>query len=217
MVIPEVLKGISLNIAKGEFISLVGPSGCGKSTLLRIIAGLEEQDTGHVLINDSIVDHIRPSDRNLSMVFQSYALYPHLNVFDNIAVPLRMRRLNTMQRLPILRWCIPGTRTKEKKIYEDVIHVSKQLEMEKATGEKTWPTVRRPETTSCCRPGNRSENLSRFLWMSHFLILTLPYVYICVQKLHNCTASLQTTFIYVTHDQGRSFNNVRPHCGHDEW
>src|SRR4051794_26862756 len=91
----EVLKGVDLSIEDGEFISLVGPSGCGKSTLLRIIAGLEPQTSGEVRIDGVCVDGARPSARNLAMVFQSYALYPHLSVFDNIAVPLRMKQLST--------------------------------------------------------------------------------------------------------------------------
>jgi multiple sugar transport system ATP-binding protein len=86
----EVLKGVDLTIQDGEFISLVGPSGCGKSTLLRIIAGLEPQSSGEIWIDGASADGVRPSARNLAMVFQSYALYPHLAVFDNIAVPLRM-------------------------------------------------------------------------------------------------------------------------------
>lgn len=84
----DVLKGVDLAIDDGEFVSLVGPSGCGKSTLLRIIAGLEPQGSGEVRIGGEPVDGVRPSQRNLAMVFQSYALYPHLGVFDNIAVPL---------------------------------------------------------------------------------------------------------------------------------
>jgi ABC transporter len=83
----EILKGIDLAIEDGEFIALIGPSGCGKSTLLRVIAGLEPQTSGEVRIGDVSVDGVRPSARNLAMVFQSYALYPHLTVFDNIAVP----------------------------------------------------------------------------------------------------------------------------------
>ena len=81
----SVLKGISLDIADGEFIVLVGPSGCGKSTLLRIIAGLEQQNSGSILIGGEAVDKLHPSKRDTAMVFQSYALYPHLTVETNIA------------------------------------------------------------------------------------------------------------------------------------
>ena len=89
-----VLSPIDLDIADGEFLTLVGPSGCGKSTLLRIIAGLERQDAGTVAIGGSSVDHLRPHERKVAMVFQNYALYPHLSVFENIALPLTMSRLS---------------------------------------------------------------------------------------------------------------------------
>ncbi len=98
----DVLKGIDLSIRPGEFLSLVGMSGCGKSTLLRIIAGLETPDRGSVSIGSSDVTDADPSDRNLAMVFQSYALYPHMTVRQNIATPLRMRRLSLAGRLPLI-------------------------------------------------------------------------------------------------------------------
>ena len=81
---------VSLDIADGEFVILVGPSGCGKSTLLRMIVGLEDITSGDMLIGDKRVNDKAPRDRNLSMVFQNYALYPHLTVFENIAFPLRL-------------------------------------------------------------------------------------------------------------------------------
>jgi multiple sugar transport system ATP-binding protein len=89
----EVLKNVNLAIQDKEFVVFVGPSGCGKSTLLRIIAGLEEATTGQVVIGGKDVSHAAPVDRGISMVFQSYALYPHLSVFENIAFPLRVARL----------------------------------------------------------------------------------------------------------------------------
>lgn len=98
----DFLKGISLSIRAGEFISLVGMSGCGKSTLLRIIAGLEQPDQGTISIGGKDVTESDPSDRNLAMVFQSYALYPHMSVRQNIATPLRMRRLSLAARLPLI-------------------------------------------------------------------------------------------------------------------
>ncbi|MCG7597812.1 ABC transporter ATP-binding protein [Mycobacterium sp. PSTR-4-N] len=81
---------VSLDIADGEFMILVGPSGCGKSTLLRMIVGLEDISSGDMMIGDTRVNDKAPRDRNLSMVFQNYALYPHLTVFENIAFPLRL-------------------------------------------------------------------------------------------------------------------------------
>jgi multiple sugar transport system ATP-binding protein len=90
----EVLKDVSLAIKDKEFVVFVGPSGCGKSTLLRIIAGLEEATEGKVLIGGEDVSNAAPVDRGISMVFQSYALYPHLSVFENIAFPLRVQKLS---------------------------------------------------------------------------------------------------------------------------
>jgi ABC-type sugar transport system ATPase subunit len=88
----SVLNDISLEASDGEFVVLLGPSGCGKSTLLRIIAGLEAQNTGSVSIGDQIVDALPPRDRDIAMVFQQYALYPHLTVRENLAFGLKMRK-----------------------------------------------------------------------------------------------------------------------------
>ena len=90
----HVIKDINLNIIDGEFIVLVGPSGCGKSTLLRIISGLEDLESGKILIENKDVTDKIPSDRKLSMVFQSYALYPHMNVFENIGFALKTSGIN---------------------------------------------------------------------------------------------------------------------------
>lgn len=87
----EVVHGIDLTIGDGEFLVLVGPSGCGKSTLLRMIAGLEEITSGTLRIGDTAVNELPPADRNIAMVFQDYALYPHMNVADNMAFGLKMR------------------------------------------------------------------------------------------------------------------------------
>ncbi len=84
---------MDLHIEHGEFTVLVGPSGCGKSTTLRMIAGLEEVTTGQISIGDRVVNDVEPRDRNISMVFQSYALYPHMNVADNMSFGLRMRKM----------------------------------------------------------------------------------------------------------------------------
>ena len=85
----EVIKGVNLEINDGEFVVFVGPSGCGKSTLLRMIAGLETETAGAIEIGGTNVTGMEPVDRGIAMVFQSYALYPHMSVFDNIAFPLR--------------------------------------------------------------------------------------------------------------------------------
>src|SRR6187431_335378 len=86
------VKGVSLDIADGEFVILVGPSGCGKSTLLRMIVGLEDITSGELTIDGTRVNDRAPRDRQLAMVFQNYALYPHLTVFENIAFPLRLQK-----------------------------------------------------------------------------------------------------------------------------
>jgi multiple sugar transport system ATP-binding protein len=88
----EVLKDIELSVADGEFVIFVGPSGCGKSTLLRIIAGLEDATTGHVLIGGANVDSVPPAKRGIAMVFQTYALYPHLTVEDNMSLGLKQAK-----------------------------------------------------------------------------------------------------------------------------
>ena len=87
------VQGIDLDIADREFIVLVGPSGCGKSTTLRMIAGLEEATSGEIYIGDQLVNDVPPKDRDIAMVFQNYALYPHMTVFENMSFGLRLRRL----------------------------------------------------------------------------------------------------------------------------
>lgn len=89
-----VLKEINLSIRKSEFLVLVGPSGCGKSTLLRTLAGLETPDTGDIIIDSKRINEVEPQNRNLAMVFQSYALYPHLTVFDNLAFALKIKNVS---------------------------------------------------------------------------------------------------------------------------
>jgi len=85
------VKDVSLDIRDGEFLVLLGPSGCGKSTTLRMVAGLEKPTSGDVYIGDILVNNVHPKDRDVAMVFQSYALYPHMTVHDNLAFPLKMR------------------------------------------------------------------------------------------------------------------------------
>ena len=94
-----ILRGIDLALTKGEFAVLVGPSGCGKSTLLRTVAGLEEPDAGTILLGDRDVTRAPPRDRDIAMVFQSYALYPHLTVRDNLAFGLKLRKASTPKEI----------------------------------------------------------------------------------------------------------------------
>ncbi len=95
---------ISLRSGEGEFLVLLGPSGCGKTTLLRMIAGLERPSSGHVLIGGRIVNDLPPRARKIAMVFQSYALYPHMNVRDNIAFPLKAQGMPRREQLERIQW-----------------------------------------------------------------------------------------------------------------
>ena len=88
----KVIHGIQFDIANGEFVVLVGPSGCGKSTLLRMLAGLEEISGGEIVIDGRVVNDLESKDRDIAMVFQSYALYPHMTVRDNMGFSLRLRK-----------------------------------------------------------------------------------------------------------------------------
>src|SRR6476469_9215729 len=90
----EVVHGVDAAIADGEFIVIVGPSGCGKSTLLRMIAGLETITAGEIAIGGRVVNDVEPKDRNIAMVFQNYALYPHMTVYENMSYGLRIRRMD---------------------------------------------------------------------------------------------------------------------------
>ena len=89
----QVIHGVDAEIADGEFIVIVGPSGCGKSTLLRMVAGLEEITGGEIAIGDRVVNKLEPAERDIAMVFQNYALYPHMSVFDNMAYGLKIAKV----------------------------------------------------------------------------------------------------------------------------
>ncbi|RYG92901.1 ABC transporter ATP-binding protein [Loktanella sp. IMCC34160] len=94
----EVIKGIDLDIRKGEFMVFVGPSGCGKSTLLRLISGLEQITSGDLLFDDEVVNNVIPSKRGIAMVFQSYALYPHMTVYDNMAFGMQLAKASKAEQ-----------------------------------------------------------------------------------------------------------------------
>ena len=91
----QVLKQIDLTVRDGEFLVLVGPSGCGKSTLLRALAGLESITHGRILIDGQLVNRLPPKDRDIAMVFQNYALYPHMSVLENLTFALKLRELTS--------------------------------------------------------------------------------------------------------------------------
>ncbi|MQQ08356.1 ATP-binding cassette domain-containing protein [Epibacterium sp. SM1979] len=196
----EVLKGVSLTIQDGEFLSLVGPSGCGKSTLLRLIAGLETQTSGSIRLAGQDVQGVRAADRNLSMVFQSYALYPHLSVRDNIAVPLRMRRMTGRQRLPVVGRVMPGARAATRQMAADVTHAAKTLEIDHLLDRK---------------PGQLSGGQRQRVALARAMVRD-PAAFLLDEPLSNLDAKLRVqtrveiaelhrrlgaTFVYVTHDQ----------------
>ncbi|MEO1638604.1 MAG: ABC transporter ATP-binding protein [Pseudomonadota bacterium] len=196
----EVLKGVTLDIADAEFVSLVGPSGCGKSTLLRIIAGLEDPTGGEIAIGGELVTATRAADRNLSMVFQSYALYPHLTVAENIAVPLRMRSLSASQRLPLIGPFLPGAREKGAEIASAVQDAAEMLEIGALLDRK---------------PGQLSGGQRQRVALGRALVRS-PAAFLLDEPLSNLDAKLRVqtraeiaqlhrklnaTFIYVTHDQ----------------
>ena len=90
----QVVHGVSMEVKDGEFVVIVGPSGCGKSTLLRMVAGLEPISGGEIVIGDRVVNELEPKDRDIAMVFQNYALYPHMSVYDNMSYGLRIKGFN---------------------------------------------------------------------------------------------------------------------------
>ena len=100
----KALKGIDLTTREGEFLTIVGPSGCGKTTLMLLIAGLETPTAGDVLLDGKVITPLPPRARNVAMVFQSYALYPHMSVADNIAFPLKARHVPKPEREHLIRW-----------------------------------------------------------------------------------------------------------------
>jgi len=198
-----VLKGIDLDIAPGEFITVLGPSGCGKTTLMRIVAGLERQDAGSVEIDGRQVDSLRPDERNIAMVFQSYALYPHLSAADNLALPLRMRRLHWRQRLPGARLFSGRVREIELEIAARVREVAALLQIEPLLGRK---------------PGQLSGGQKQRVAVGRAMVRE-PRVFLMDEPLSNLDAELRVhmraeiaqlhrrlgvTFIYVTHDQAEA-------------
>ena len=199
----RVLNGIDLTIADGEFLTLVGPSGCGKSTTLRIIAGLEAQTAGNVEIDEVVVDDVRPSRRDLAMVFQSYALYPHLTVRQNLATPLLMRDLGFWERFPLLGALVPGRRSKLETLGAAVRDAARTLEIEHLLDRK---------------PGQLSGGQRQRVALGRAMVRN-PAAFLMDEPLSNLDAglrvhmraelselhrSLGTTFVYVTHDQAEA-------------
>ncbi len=182
---------VSLDVRDGEFMVLLGPSGCGKTTTLRIIAGLEFPDEGRVLIDGKDVTDLEPRDRDVAMVFQNYALYPHMKVFDNIAFPLMIKRKSL------------GL-TKEE-IKKKVLEVARLLKIEDLLDRK---------------PGQLSGGQQQRVALARTLIRT-PKVWLMDEPLSNLDALLRLemraelkrlqkelgiTTIYVTHDQAEALS-----------
>lgn len=178
----KAVDGINLDINDKEFIVLVGPSGCGKSTTLRMIAGLEEISDGELYIDDELVNLVEPKNRDIAMVFQSYALYPHLSVRDNIAFALK----------------VAGVKKDER--YKKVDEVAKILQLEPVLNKK---------------PGTLSGGQRQRVALGRAMVRD-PKVFLFDEPLSNLDAklrvvmrgeivalhkNLETTFIYVTHDQ----------------
>ncbi|WP_028467233.1 ABC transporter ATP-binding protein [Nisaea denitrificans] len=199
----RVLNGLDIDIADGEFLTLVGPSGCGKSTLLRIIAGLEQQSAGDVAIGGRVVNQIRPSRRDLAMVFQSYALYPHLTVQQNMETPLRLRDLNGWERMPLVGAAMPGRGEKLKTLRGLVRETAETLKIEHLLQRK---------------PGQLSGGQRQRVALGRAMVRK-PVAFLMDEPLSNLDAALRvhmrselaelhhalkTTFIYVTHDQAEA-------------
>ena len=176
------VRDLNLEIHDGEFIVLVGPSGCGKSTTLRMLAGLEEATEGDIRIGDRVINDVAPRDRDIAMVFQSYALYPHMSVFDNMAFGLKMRH-------------VP-----KDEIQTKVREVAKMLALDALLARK---------------PGQLSGGQRQRVALGRAIVRS-PQVFLLDEPLSNLDAALrvetrinlqrlhrdlQTTFIYVTHDQ----------------
>ena len=196
----RILTGIDLQVRAGEFIALVGPSGCGKSTLLRIAAGLERPDSGRVLLNGKDLTSARAADRDMAMVFQSYALYPHLSARQNMALPLIMRRLNALERLPWVGRFIGETRAK-------LIAIRQEIEQSAHTLKITPLLDRKPAQMS---GGQRQRVALGRALVRH------PKAFLMDEPLSNLDASLRVHMrteiaelhhragvvtVYVTHDQ----------------
>lgn len=177
-----IINNISLEVKDKEFLVLVGSSGCGKSTILRMIAGLEDITSGEIYIDDKCVNNVHPKDRDIAFVFQSYALYPHMSVYENIAFPLKMRNLKKDEI--------------DKKVKEaaEILNLSEYLDRKPkqlSGGQRQRVAlgraiVRNPKVFLMDEPLSNLDAKLRVQMRSE------------IKKLHE---KLQTTFIYVTHDQ----------------
>lgn len=177
-----VINDLNIEIADGEFLVFVGPSGCGKSTSLRMLAGLEEITDGEILIGDRVVNNVAPKDRDIAMVFQSYALYPHMTVYDNMAFGLKLRRTPKQ---------IIDERVRDAAKSLDIAHLLDRRPRQLSGGQRQRVAlgraiVREPAVFLLDEP---LSNLDAKLRVEARAFIS---------RLHQ---RLGTTFIYVTHDQ----------------
>ena len=178
----RALEDVSIEINDGEFVVLVGPSGCGKTTLLRMVAGLEDITEGDISIADNVVNEVAPKDRDIAMVFQNYALYPHMSVYDNMAFSLKLRKLS------------------KEEIDKKVKEAAKTLEIDELLDRK-------PKALS----GGQRQRVA----MGRAIVRS-PQAFLMDEPLSNLDAKLrvqmraelgqlhaqlETTTLYVTHDQ----------------
>jgi len=178
----EVIHGIDLKIGSGEFVVFVGPSGCGKSTLLRMIAGLEEITAGRISIGGAVVNELPPRSRDIAMVFQDYALYPHKSVFDNMAFGLKLRKLPARE----IR-----ARVDEAAAILQIGHLYERKPRELSGGQRQRVAmgraiVRKPKAFLFDEPLSNLDALLR------------AEMRVEIKKLHQ---KLGNTIVYVTHDQ----------------
>lgn len=178
----QVIKDLNLEIKDKEFMVFVGPSGCGKSTLLRIIAGLEDVQAGEIFIDENLVNSVHPKDRDIAMVFQNYALYPHMSVYENMAFALNIRKLDKK----VIKEKVEQT-AKSLNLLEYLNRKPKEL----SGGQKQRVAlgramVREPKVFLMDEPLSNLDAKLRVQMRSE------------IRQLHQ---KLDTTFIYVTHDQ----------------
>src|SRR3990172_4835377 len=182
------VQDFTLNIRDGEFLVLVGPSGCGKTTTLRMIAGLEDVTSGEITIDDEVVNDRPPKDRDVAMVFQSYALYPHMNVFDNMAFSLKLRRFPVRTPDGTMR----ARRLDRDEVGRRVRDAARLLGIEDQLRKK---------------PAQLSGGQRQRVAVGRAIVRN-PKVFLFDEPLSNLDAKLhqvlKSTMIYVTHDQAEA-------------
>ena len=205
----EVIRQLDLTIEDGEFLVLVGPSGCGKSTLLRLLSGLDTPTSGEISIGNRPISDVRPARRNVAMVFQSYALYPHLSVRDNISFGLRRSQARTLvqkvqdQGVRATRWLPSGMRlrtVREERIEARIATVAKALELSDLLDR--WPKELSGGQKQRVALGRAmARNPEVFLMDEPLSNLDAKLRTSTRQRIVDLQRELGTTTVYVTHDQ----------------